>query len=72
VPTDRILTKSLNVESSLQADREAWQRAFLLSGFSDYNLDIEDETDNYNPKVKKKSKKFKSSKFKKFKTKKFK
>jgi hypothetical protein len=56
IPTDRILTKSLNIESSLQADREAWQRVFLLSGFNDYNLDIEDETDNYNPKFKKKKK----------------
>jgi len=65
VPTDRILQKSLNVESALEADREAWERAFLFSGYNNYNLDIEDETDNYNPKIKKKKKK------KKFKKKKY-
>ena len=62
VPTDRILTKSLNIESSLEADREAWQRVFLLSGFSDYDLAIEDETDDYNPNIKKKKKKKKLGK----------
>ena len=71
-PTDRILRKTLNIESALQRDREMWQRAALLSGFADYDLGIEDESPvNYNPKMKPFKSKFKNtgSKMKPFKSK---
>jgi len=66
-PTDRILMKSLNIESALEADREAWQRIFLFSGYNDYELAIEDEKSDYNPQLRMrtlKTRKLKSRKLK--------
>jgi hypothetical protein len=66
-PTDRILMKSLNIESALESDREAWQRIFLFSGYNDYELGIEDEKSDYNPQLRMrtlKTRKLKSRKLK--------
>jgi len=66
VPVARVIKKLDNIRGAIEQDRTAWQRVFLLAGYANYQLGIEDDDGSYNTKTYKfKSKpKFKSkSKF---------
>jgi hypothetical protein len=43
VPIDRVLQKTYNTQSALEEDREIWQRMSNISGFTDWNIGIDDE-----------------------------
>jgi len=44
IPLDRAIKKIENIENAVYADIEPWQRAALLAGWSDWQLDIKKET----------------------------
>ena len=43
IPTNRMYNKTQNVRQSLNNQNEAYQRALMFSGWSQWNLDIENE-----------------------------
>ena len=53
IPLDRAILKIQNIENALYEDIEPWQRAALLSGWSDWQLDIKKETKKKKTKKKK-------------------
>ena len=69
IPLNRLYNKTLNVRQSLNNQHSAFERFLMFSGWSQWNLGIEDEKMK---KIKEKTKKEKSSKVKKYKKKKYK
>jgi hypothetical protein len=43
VPVNRLYNKTQNVRQALNTQNEAWQRAMMFMGWSQYNLGIENE-----------------------------
>ena len=41
-PLDRVVSKLNNIQTAIQGDMEAWQRAWLMLGWNRYNLGIDD------------------------------
>lgn len=44
VPADRAVLKARNIKMSLDQELETWQRIALALGYSDYNLDIDNDS----------------------------
>ena len=62
-PTNRMYNKTQNVRQSLNNQNEAYQRALLFGGWSQWNIDVENEKmEKIKAKTKKKKKKSKKKK----------
>ena len=62
-PTNRLYNKTQNVRQSLNNQNEAYQRVLMFGGWSQYNLDVENEKmEKIKEKVKKKKKNKKKKK----------
>tara|TARA_R110001606_G_scaffold78171_1_gene180651 strand:- start:1019 stop:9946 length:8928 start_codon:yes stop_codon:yes gene_type:complete len=66
IPLNRAYNKTMNVREGLNSDHENYQRALMLSGWSQYNLNIENEKiENIKQSIKKNKKSSKTTKYKK-------
>ena len=43
IPVNRLYNKTLNVRQSLNNQHEAYQRALMFGGWSQWNIDVENE-----------------------------
>ena len=57
VPLDNVVSKLNNIQTAIQGDMEAWQRAWLILGWNRYNLGIDDPDINLLKETIKKEKK---------------
>ena len=72
VPANRLYNKTLNLRQALNSQNEAWQRALMFLGWSQYNLGIQnEEIENYRNAVRSRKSLRKPFKKRTFKKKKF-